>query len=558
MSPRRLVVHRLNRAGLVCVVLAVWLGGCNATGPERGMPDESEISTTVRSPSELLEQLPPLPPLEQVEAPVREQFEERLDLLDRALHAPDPNPDDLAWALGQLGRLHQAYRHLDAAMWFLDAAHEQAPRSFDWAYLSGHLHTALGQFETARDRLEAARELRPEQAVVWAALAGVAAASGDSEDARELYETALDLDPKIAVARYELALLDLQEGHAADAALALETLLEEQPMAYQLHHALGDALRQLGRPDEAAAQYRNVPESPTHRVGLRSDDPWLESIQSLPMSATALERRGRQALLQGYFDIAADLFEQAEAIAPHRPEIRFNLAMAEFSRGQLDRSKAKLTALIDDNPDYSSSYRLLGRILAQQGDDRAAQIHLRRAVELDPASEAHHRALADFLLQRGQTREAQRHYRTAQHLDDRGAQAFLGLAQCLLLEGDEAGAMRAVEDGLDRQPQAKALRWLALRLRTLEPDRFGAAFPASPRSVFEIESAAMSRAADSDFANAAGLQRAALDKARAASAAVGAEHLRAVRGRLERYEADTLPETLWTVGERPRVTLGAR
>ncbi|MEM8932534.1 MAG: tetratricopeptide repeat protein [Acidobacteriota bacterium] len=546
----RLVVH-----GVVCALVAVWLGACRPDGPEGERLPLSAESAVARSQAELLDDLPPVPPLEQLEAPVRRQFEERLDLLDRALQNPDADPDDLAWALGQMGRLHQAYRHLDAALWFLEAAHEQAPQSFEWAYLAGHLHHVLGDFSTARERFEAACELRPDQAVVHAALATVAVASDRPEAAREHFSAALGRDPKTVVARYELALLDLAEGHAADAAIALERLLEEQPMAYQLHYALGDALKQLGRAEEAAAQYRNVPESPTHRVGLRSDDPWIESIQRLPVSATALERRGRQALLRGYWSVAVDFFRQAEAIAPHRPEIRFNLATALFSSGQPEAAKAQLERLIDETPAYSSSYRLLGRILAAQGDDRDALRLLGRAVELDPTLESHHRALADFHLYRGRTAEARRHFRQAVRLDDRGAEAYLGLAQCLLIEGDGEGAMRAVERGLHRRPQSKPLRWMALRLRTLAPERFGPAFPESPRSIFEIESAAMSRAADGDFASAVGLQRLAHDKALTASATVSAVHLEAIGRRLARYEADAMATRLWAVGERPRVGL---
>ncbi|MCG8459267.1 MAG: tetratricopeptide repeat protein [Holophagales bacterium] len=537
--------------GALCVLLVA----CDRGGEGTEAPGAAQGAPAVRSRAELVEQLPPLPPLEQLEAPVRRQFEERHDLLDRTLQNPQADASDLAWALGQMGRLHQAYRHLDAALWFLEAAHEQAPTSFEWAYVAGHLHKVLGNFSAARTRLEAARELRPDQAVVWAALAAVAVASGRPERGREHYEKALELDPAMVVARYELALLDLAEGHAADAAIALEKLLEEQPLAYQLHHAMGDALKKLGRPEEAASRYRNVPESPTRRVGLQSDDPWLESIQDLPVSATALERKGRQALLRGYWEVAADLFRRARAIAPHRPEIRFNLAMAYFSSGKIEQAAPELEQLIEDVPTYSSSYRLLGRILAIQGRDPEALRYLRHAVELDPESEAHHRALADFHLQRGRTTEARRHFREAERLDDRGAEAFLGLAQCLLLDGENEAAMQAVEQGLRRQPLSKTLRWLALRARALQPKRFGPAFPNPPRSIFELESAAMSRAADGDFTNAAGLQGAALEKVLASPTRVPATHLRAVRLRLERYQAGAVPTTLWAVGELPRVTL---
>lgn len=535
--------------------LLVLLVACGPDAPQT----ESEPEPAKRSVAELKEQLPPSPPLDQLEAPVRRQFEEREFLLRSALDNAGAGPADRAWALGQMGRLHQAYRHLDAALWFLEAAHEQDPSSFEWVYLTAHLHKVLGSFEAAERFFQTALELRPEDAAVWAALAGVAVESGRPKVARERFEKAIELNGTLVVARYELALLDLAEGHAADAAIALEKLLEEQPRAYQLHHALGQALKKLGRAEAAAAQFRNVPESPTQRVGLRSKDPWLESIQELPVSATALERKGRQALLRGYLDTAADLFEQAEEIAPHRREIRFNLAMTYFSSGRSDLAEPKLVQLIEDHPDYSSSYRLLGRIYASRSQEADAVKYLKRAVEIDPEIESHHRALADFHLQRGRTAEARRGFREALRLDDRTGDAYLGLAQCLLLDGEGEAAVDAVEQGLRRQPQSKPLRWLALRVRAVDPGRFSSAFPNPPRTVFELESAAISRAVDGDLVNAAGLQgaalQAALKSADAAPSSISSRHLSALRRRLSTMEAGAVPGNLWAVGERPRVTV---
>lgn len=536
-------------------LLMIWglLAACGAPTKEDGglSHRNSPPSSNPRSTAELIAELPPIPPLEKMEKPVRDQFQERRQLVEAALNHPGTAASDIAWALGQMGRLHQAYRNLDHALWYLQAAHEQDPQSFDWAYLGGRLDMLLGRFSEAEQLLSKARALRPDQAVASAALGTVARETRRNEDARRYLTEALQLDPKLVAARYELALLDLAEGRAADATTTLERLLEEQPLAYQLRHAMAEALKAQGRDEEAAAQYRRIPLSPLDRVGLRDRDPWMEEIQRLPVSATALERRGRQALLARRWATAADLFSRAEAIAPDRQEIRFNLAMVHFSAGRADQAVAQLEKLILDFPDYPAPYRLLGRIRAAQGRDSEALRRLQQAVELEPGADTHHRALADFYLSRGRIQSALDHYQRAAQLDDRGSEAFVGWAQALLIGGDSKAAAQAVARGLERRPDSKSLRWLALRLRRAAANETAPSFPAPPRSIFELESAAMSRAVDGDFKSATGLQQAALRQAERQATPIAPAHLALVKRRLEAYRRGTAApaDALWALGE---------
>lgn len=472
-----------------------------------------------------------------MEAPVRLQFEERWKLLERVLKDPEAPDADVAWALGQMGRLFQAYRFVDQAMWCLESAHALDPENFDWAYILGQLHLSLGDGEAARKALEQAKSIRPEEPVVRVALGQIEKDAGRLDAAQAHYEAALRADPSSVVARYGMALVQLDQGLAADALETLRQLLEEQPNAYQLRYAMAQALRQLQRDDEAKSHLEAIDDSPINRVGLQGDDPWLRGINELTISSTAQERRGRQALVARQFQAAARYLELAREIAPDRREIRFNLAMAYSGQGRDDDALDLLDGVIEDFPDYSPSYRLRGRMLDRRGRRADARALLEKAVELDPASEANQRALGDFLLGLGEWKAAAACFEAALAVQNRSLQASLGLAQSHLVAGHWDAAAEVVRRGLLQRPGARPLVWLGLRLQAAgvasPPLPEALSPPHGPNTVFELESAAMAWAWRGSLKEAVEHQERALE---VASRLDLMPHRPEMKRRLQRYQ----------------------
>ncbi|MDA8018259.1 MAG: tetratricopeptide repeat protein [Thermoanaerobaculia bacterium] len=499
--------------------------------------------------------LPPPPPeLESMEPAVRDQFVERRFLLESVLSDPESPDADVAWALGQMGRVYQAYRHLDQAVWCYQHAHHLDPTVFDWPYLLAHLQVVLGDAEAARDLFLRAHALRPEEPGPLVGLGQLALEDGDLATAETYYRQALDLRPMNALARYGLARVETESGHYADAVERLRRLLEEQPRAYQAQYALADALKRAGREDSARIQLEATPTSPLERVGLRSRDRWLEAIQELPVSATALEKRGRQALLAGQVAEAIRWFRKAEQIAPERREVRFNLATALARAGRTDEAIEYLHQVIANFPNFDSAYRLLGTTRLGSGDMENAEIWLRKAIELEPRSEANLRALADLQVAQGDLPSAIGSFELALEVDPRSEAAHVGLIVCHLRAARFAEAGEVIEESLRALPSSRRLQWLRLRIQAIRKTSGSLAgasvqsFPEAPQSVFELESAAMLRAALGDYRAAARLQESA------AAQIDRVQHREVLRQRLEDYRSGRVATTVWDAAERVRVS----
>lgn len=513
-------------------------------------PSENVDEVTEKEPLSALSP-PPLPPLDTMEPAVRAQFEERAALLEQVLANPKAVAYDVAWALGQMGRLHQAYRFVDQALWYYEAAHNQDPETFAWAYLLGHLQMALGDPTAAQPFFERAAQLRPDIAGSFAALGRLELEAGNLEAATEHYRATLELDDKHALARHGLAQVEIQQGRLADAVERLRRLLDEQPRAYQVHYALADALRRLGREDEARVHLDSIPESTVNRISLRTPDPWIESIQDLLVSATAIDRRGRMALLDGRAMEALRLFRQAEAAAPDRREIQFNLATALFQTGQLDEAIERLRRMNQTFPDFSGAFRLLGRALQSRGETTEARRLLQKAADLDPEAESNHRALGDLYLATDQPKLALVSFERALYLSSRSAEGHigLGLAQLMLERYEEAD--QTFRRGIQVRPRSRPLQWLRLRsLAGSRSDAIPPEPPTPPQTLFELETAAMSRASQGSFEAAIRWQENAV---RLAQAAESAERRRLAEDRLARYRAGRSVGKPWVALERVQV-----
>lgn len=106
----------------------------------------------------------------------------------------------------------------------------------------------------------------------------------------------------------------------------------------------------------------------------------------------------------GLFSEAATDFAAASALAPDRPDLLYNLALADFRSGRLDEAlaSAERARTVEDGASIES---LLGDIQEKRGDPLAAVHSYQAAVNLQPSEERYHIALALELL-RHQTFDA--------------------------------------------------------------------------------------------------------------------------------------------------------
>ena len=145
---------------------------------------------------------------------------------------------------------------------------ERAPQN-EWAQLNyGSALSARGKYADAAPHFVRSYDLKPG----WRAadFAGFAyQQSGDLNQAERWFQAALQQDATIATAWFGLAQIRLEQHRPEDAIPYLEKVLELQPDAEGYHYALGTALEQLSRPQDALREYEIELQQHPQQVGVK-------------------------------------------------------------------------------------------------------------------------------------------------------------------------------------------------------------------------------------------------------------------------------------------------
>jgi Flp pilus assembly protein TadD len=260
---------------------------------------------------------------------------------------------------------------------------------------------------------------------------------------------------------------------------------------------LGHYYNETGRPLEAmpylSEATRINPTNPGIRNNLgvsffllgRFEEAFLEFSQALrlkPDSALALNNLARTRFVQGEIPDAVRFYEAAVAQAPESAEIRRKLAVALLMEGkvapalrQLQResilspANAECRQLLADvatfgrNRDDPSLGRFRKYLAAAHLDASAAlyarerkteaTLHLRKAIELFPASAAAHNELGTRLVEEGRLDEAGAEFQRALGIDPGLAGAYNNLGYVLFLKGRRAEAVEQYREALRLQPE---------------------------------------------------------------------------------------------------------
>jgi tetratricopeptide (TPR) repeat protein len=192
-------------------------------------------------------------------------------------HAKSNN--NLALALVDLGRLEEAATHFKRSLEIEPRAEIYSDLGFTMARLgkseearadyekaleldpkcgSAHFNLAVtfvqgGKFQEAESHYRQALRGRP-TAETHNGLGYVLARQGRTDEAVAEFRKAIDVDPKFTPACNNLAEALVQQGKLEEAEQYYKRSLAEKPSA-AVHNALGVVLRQLGKTDEAAAQF---------------------------------------------------------------------------------------------------------------------------------------------------------------------------------------------------------------------------------------------------------------------------------------------------------------
>lgn len=153
------------------------------------------------------------------------------------------------------------------------------------------------------------------------------------------------------------------------------------------------------------------------------------------------------------------------------------LGASYYSRGQYAVALQELRVALEADSDYAPAYSILGLVHAELREDKQAEAHFKRSIELSPNFSEAHNNFGLFLCQRGRVAEALQHFEMALNnsLYATPDKALANAGNCALEKNDLAQAELYFARALKRvSNQATALlgmaevhyrqgRWLAAR-----------------------------------------------------------------------------------------------
>ncbi|HXC28722.1 MAG TPA: tetratricopeptide repeat protein [Stellaceae bacterium] len=259
--------------------------------------------------------------------------------------------------------------------------------------------------------------------------------NGRLGDALQLCRRVLAGDPNHVDALYLTGFIGLQTGQPQVAVDVLQRAITLNRRVPDLHNSLGEALRALGRVDEAIACYRRA-------LSLAPNDP------------TAHGCLGNAFLQQGKFVEAADAYRRAIGVAGNDPALHYNLGNALTSVSHLNEAMAAYRRALEIAPNYAEAHNNLGNAHRARGEPDAAIACYRRALAAAPNFALAHRNLGSMLMTQGQVGEAIAAFRRTVALAPQFPDAYCDLGAALRTQRDA----KAIEEALASYERALVLK----------------------------------------------------------------------------------------------------
>jgi predicted Zn-dependent protease len=263
------------------------------------------------------------------------------------------------------------------------------------------------------------------------------------------------------------AQVDTAPGFAlAEAEKALQTTPGLPPALF----VAGQALRRLGRPEEALARLAAIGGGPRRPAMVLWELAQAASEAERHEDAiAALEALTRQqpGVASGWFLLAGELRKAGRADEAWRADVSavhaasrdpdLLAAAADIHAGQLDDAEAKLAARAARLPDDPVGTRMQGELAWRRGDMTEALRLVERAVTLAPGFDLARDFLVRLLMQVNRLPDALTHAEMLAQSPVGGSAGRLVLASALVRLGDQERARGIYEALLEEQPDQPLL-----------------------------------------------------------------------------------------------------
>lgn len=350
---------------------------------------------------------------------------------ENALSAPGviPTPQ-VHWNVGQLyegeKQFTDALRHYKEAM--------QTDSTYAPAYKNaGRLYVLATRYQDAVPYFLKYTQLRPEDPEGQLNLAEAFFKMGSSRMAQDAADKAYALDSTNARTRLLLA---------RTAFMSNDMPKSEKFFGSVADTALYEAADWIKLAQIAIAQKRLDRADTLLTIGLAKDS----------TQAEAYSAKGKIHLNRQQPDSAAAAFEKSLAMAPNSAPTKINLGIAYLQLKRPLDAVRTLREAVTQSPDFVPTRVYLGQALVSADSLSAALVQYKKALELDATNGAALRGAAYVHMKRGEYGQAVTLLRQATEADPRSADSWVVLGQALAGMNNVPEAIKAVEKGLELNP----------------------------------------------------------------------------------------------------------
>ena len=353
-----------------------------------------------------------------------------------------------------IAALDLAAGQIDAARSLIAAVLSRNPSDADALTLRANIALSHGDPTSAITDLRAVLRDQPQSVPLRRALASAYVAQGDDALAEEALRTAAETAPNDPGVVIELAQLLARTGRAADAATLLAAALQRMPDNIQ-------AREELIRVDLAKHD----------TTGAQAVAEQLAAMQGGALSGYYFE--GVVAEQQNRLEDSEQQLERALALKSDSVEVLAELERVDLARHQGAASIARLSAVLQREPNNVPLLNLLAETCLSTNDLASANRALTQAIAIDPRSWASYRNRARVRLAQNAPTEALADYESALEIAPRQPQLLLEAAALDEQQGRVDSAIARYDVLYRSQPTARQLAAnnLAILLVTYRKDQ---------------------------------------------------------------------------------------
>ncbi len=345
---------------------------------------------------------------------------------------------------GRLGMAYDINGFRQEAVATYGQAQSLDPDDFRWPYFSAQLVAEDGDYERALELLDQALGVDADYASAWLWRGSWLYKSNDPQGAMEAYRraTGLQAGPH-ALFGHAQSLLAI--GEVSEALEILEPLVETFDHSY-VHRTLGEALRAVGRLDEArTAMARGRSAEALTWPDERRDERY-EHIRGHGSYMLAKELSAAGRLVEALAIL--------QRLQDHHPEehcgrdegfflacnLMNSVSIAHDRSGRRSESIATVERGLVLNPGFAPFHLTIANLLREERDLEAALRHVDRAIELNPNSGYAHEQRGRLLFGRDRFDAAKAAFESALQLEPgkRTTFFYLGLVEVELSNHPDA------------------------------------------------------------------------------------------------------------------------